>query len=140
MNIVLVGYRGTGKTVVGELLSVRLQMPCIGMDAKIVKRAGMSIPEIVEKYGWLKFRELESEEARELAGLDNVIIDTGGGVVERPENIEGSANKLPHFLAEGFGGCNRCANSKRHPAAGLDFWKNVYGRGLRSFRTKASQI
>lgn len=88
MNIVLVGYRGTGKTVVGELLSVRLQMPCIDMDAKIVKRAGMSIPEIVEQYGWLKFRELESEEARELAGLDNVIIDTGGGVVERPENIK----------------------------------------------------
>lgn len=88
MNIVLVGYRGTGKTVVGELLAARLQMPCIGMDAKIVKRAGMCIPEIVEKYGWLKFRDLESEEARELAGLDNVIIDTGGGVVERPENIE----------------------------------------------------
>jgi shikimate kinase len=88
MNIVLVGYRGTGKTVVGELLAARLRMPRIGMDAKIVKRAGMSIPEIVEKYGWLKFRELESEEARELAGLDNVIIDTGGGVVERPENIE----------------------------------------------------
>ncbi|MBL7180805.1 MAG: shikimate kinase [Pseudomonadota bacterium] len=88
MNIVLIGYRGAGKSVVGDLLAARLRMPCIGMDAKIVKRAGMSIPEIVEKYGWLKFRELESEEARELAGLDQIIIDTGGGVVERPENIE----------------------------------------------------
>ncbi len=88
MNIVLIGYRGTGKSVVGELLATRLRMQCIGMDAEIVKRAGMSIPEIVEKYGWQKFRDIESEEARKLAGLDNVVIDTGGGVIERPENIE----------------------------------------------------
>ena len=88
MNIVLIGYRGTGKSVVGELLAARLRMQCINMDAEIVKRAGMSIPEIVEKYGWQKFRDMESEEARELAGLDNIVIDTGGGVIERPENIE----------------------------------------------------
>lgn len=88
MNIVLIGYRGTGKSVVGELLAAHLGMPCIGMDVEIVKRAGMSIPEIVEKYGWPKFRNMESEVVRELAKLDNSIIDTGGGVIERPENIE----------------------------------------------------
>ena len=73
--------------LVGELLAARLRMPCLGMDKEIIKRAGMSIPEIVEKYGWSKFRDLESEEARELASLDNIIIDTGGGVIERSENI-----------------------------------------------------
>lgn len=88
MNLVLIGYRGTGKSVVGELLAARLGMPCIGMDAEIVKKAGMPIPEIVEKYDWPKFRDLESEQARELAGRENIIIDTGGGVIERPENIE----------------------------------------------------
>ncbi len=88
MNIVLIGYRGTGKSVVGKLVAARLQMPCIGMDAEIVKKAGMSIPEIVDKFGWTKFRDMESEKARELAGLDNIIIDTGGGVIERPENVE----------------------------------------------------
>jgi shikimate kinase len=31
---------------------------------------------------------MESEVSRELAKLDNIIIDTGGGVVERPENID----------------------------------------------------
>lgn len=87
MNIVLIGYRGTGKSAVGTLLAKRLGMAYIGMDAAIVERAGMSIPEIVEKYGWPRFRDLESEEARELAGRDNLIIDTGGGVIERPENI-----------------------------------------------------
>ena len=88
MNIVLIGYRGTGKSVVGELLAMQLDMPLMGMDAQIVKNAGMPIPEIVEKLGWPGFRDIESEVARELAGLDNIIIDTGGGVIERPENIE----------------------------------------------------
>jgi shikimate kinase len=88
MNIVLIGYRGTGKSVVGELLALHLGMPYIGMDAKIAARAGMSIPEIVERFGWTEFRDLESKMVLELSGLDNIIMDTGGGVIERPENIE----------------------------------------------------
>ena len=87
MNIVLIGYRGTGKSVVGEHLAHRLGMACSNMDANIVQRAGMPIPEIVEKFGWSGFRDLESEEARRLSRADNIIIDTGGGVIERPENI-----------------------------------------------------
>jgi shikimate kinase len=87
MNIVLIGYRGTGKSVVGKILSQRLGMQCISMDARIVEKAGMSIPEIVAKHDWPAFRDLESEVARELAQRDNLIIDTGGGVIERPENI-----------------------------------------------------
>jgi len=88
MNLVLIGYRGTGKSVVGAILASRLAMRYIGMDAAIIERAGMAIPDIVEKCGWPGFRDLESAEARELAGLDNLVIDTGGGVIERPENIE----------------------------------------------------
>ncbi|MDY6856084.1 MAG: shikimate kinase [Thermodesulfobacteriota bacterium] len=88
MNIVLIGYRGTGKSVVGKLLSSHLNMQYIGMDAEIVKKMGMTIPDIVIKYGWQKFRDIESELVRDLAGLDNIIIDTGGGVIERSENID----------------------------------------------------
>jgi len=87
MNIVLIGYRGTGKSVVGELLAQKLNMETISMDAEIVKKAGMSIPEFVEQNGWPKFRDLETEVARELAERDNIIVDCGGGVIERPENI-----------------------------------------------------
>jgi shikimate kinase len=88
MNLVLIGYRGTGKSLIGRLLAKRLGMTYIGMDGAIVERAGMSIPEIVSQRGWPGFRDLESEVARELAGRDNIIIDTGGGVIERPENVE----------------------------------------------------
>jgi shikimate kinase len=88
MNLILIGYRGTGKSVVGRIVAQRLQLDYVGMDAQIVERAGISIPEIVERSGWTKFRDLESELAAELARGDNLIIDTGGGVIERPENIK----------------------------------------------------
>lgn len=88
MNIVLIGYRGTGKSLVGGLLARRLGMEYIGMDAEIAARAGMSIPEIVAKEGWPGFRDRESALVRDLAGRDDIIIDTGGGVIERPGNIE----------------------------------------------------
>jgi shikimate kinase len=87
MNIVLIGYRGTGKSVVGELLAAELNRQVISMDEEIVKKAGMSIPQFVEQNGWPKFRDLETEVARELAARDNIIVDCGGGVIERPENI-----------------------------------------------------
>ena len=87
MNIVLIGYRGTGKSVVGLLLARKLNRETISMDAEIVKKAGMPIPEFVEQNGWPKFRDLETEVAQELAERDNIIVDCGGGVIERPENI-----------------------------------------------------
>jgi len=87
MNIVLIGYRGTGKSVIGRLLARRLAMPYIGMDAEIVRKAGMPVPEIVANEGWPGFRDRESALVRELSARDNIIIDTGGGVIERPENI-----------------------------------------------------
>ena len=88
MNIVLIGYRGTGKSAVGTLVAERLGMTCVGMDARIVEKAGMSIPEIVAQQGWPGFRDMESEVAREYAARDGLVIDAGGGVIERPENVE----------------------------------------------------
>lgn len=88
MNIILVGYRGTGKSTVGKILAGRLGMAYISMDDEIVRRAGLPVPEIVNRYGWPGFRDLESALARELSARDRTVIDTGGGIIERPENIE----------------------------------------------------
>ena len=88
MNIVLIGYRGTGKSRVGRLLAEKLSFPYVSIDKAIVLRAGLSIPEIVERYGWPGFRDRESLEVREMAVWDSIVIDTGGGVIERPENVE----------------------------------------------------
>ena len=88
MNIVLIGYRGTGKSVVARHLAEQLGMESVSMDEDIVRRAGMGVPEIVAQHGWPHFRDIESEAARDFGARDNLVIDTGGGVIERPENIE----------------------------------------------------
>ena len=87
MNIVLIGMRGSGKTAVGRLLAVRLGRRLIEMDEMIREKAGMSINEIVARYGWTKFRKIESEVVRAAARLDNTVNATGGGVVTSKENL-----------------------------------------------------
>jgi shikimate kinase len=88
MNIVLIGYRGTGKSTVGRLLAARLGRELVSTDAEIVKRARRTIPEIVAQQGWDYFRDLESDICREFAGRDQLVIDTGGGAVLRAQNVE----------------------------------------------------
>ncbi len=88
MNLVLIGYRGTGKSTVAKLLAERLHRRVVSMDADIVARAGASIPELVEQHGWEHFRNLESELCRELSARDGLIIDAGGGVILRAQNVE----------------------------------------------------
>lgn len=87
MNIVLIGYRGTGKSSVGKILAERLSRRLISTDAEVVRRAGLPIPEIVRQSGWERFRDLESDVCRDLAGQDGLIIDTGGGAILRPQNV-----------------------------------------------------
>ena len=88
MNIVLIGYRGTGKSTVGRQLASRLGRALVSTDTEIVKRAQRTIPEIVAQEGWEYFRDLESEICRELAGRDQLVIDTGGGAMLRQQNVE----------------------------------------------------
>ena len=88
MNIVLIGYRGTGKTSIARKLGERLSMQVFGMDDEIVRRSGRSIPELVDEHGWDYFRDIESRVAADLEDMDNLVVDAGGGVIVRPENIE----------------------------------------------------
>ena len=88
MNIVLIGYRGTGKSTVGQLLAARLGRELVSTDAEIIKRAKRTIPEIVTQEGWEYFRNLESDVCRELASRDKLVIDTGGGAILRTQNVE----------------------------------------------------
>jgi len=88
MNIVLIGYRGTGKSTAGRLLAARLGRALVSTDAEIVTRAKRTIPEIVAQEGWEYFRDLESDICRELASRDHLVIDTGGGAILRAQNVE----------------------------------------------------
>jgi shikimate kinase len=88
MNVVLIGYRGTGKSTVGTIAAARLGRMLVSTDAEVVKLAGRSIPEIVEAHGWEYFRDLEAKVCQELAGRTGLVVDTGGGAILRARNVE----------------------------------------------------
>ncbi|HSF67028.1 MAG TPA: shikimate kinase [Nitrospiraceae bacterium] len=88
MNIVLIGYRGAGKSSVARLLAARLGREFVSTDSEIVRRAQRTIPEIVAQDGWEYFRDIESDICRELASRDQLVIDTGGGAILRAQNVE----------------------------------------------------
>ena len=84
-RIVLVGFMGTGKTVVGVRLAARLGYRFEDMDRRIEKRTGRSIAAIFEERGEEAFREEELREAGALAHLDRRVVAAGGGAFARPE-------------------------------------------------------
>jgi len=86
-NIVLVGFMGTGKTTVGELLAKQTGMPLLDMDSLIVERAGKSINDIFAQDGEPHFRRMERELVMELSSSQGHVISTGGGIVLNPDNI-----------------------------------------------------
>lgn len=88
MNLVLIGYRGTGKSTVAKLLAKKLGMQVVSLDQEIVRHAGCSIPEIVKEHGWPHFRDVEAQITKQFAAKDNLILDAGGGVILRPQNVE----------------------------------------------------
>ncbi|HXK39116.1 MAG TPA: 3-phosphoshikimate 1-carboxyvinyltransferase [Candidatus Paceibacterota bacterium] len=86
-NIILIGMRGGGKTTVGRVLAQKLNKELIDIDELLEEREGMKIAETVEKRGWEYFRDRESEIVAEVGKRKDTIISTGGGVIERPENV-----------------------------------------------------
>jgi shikimate kinase len=87
MNIVLIGFMGTGKTTVGKLLATELDFQFVDADALIESKAGKSITQIFQSEGEGYFRKLEASLAEELAAGDHQVIATGGGFVLNSKNI-----------------------------------------------------
>ena len=88
MNIVLIGYRGVGKTTIGKQLAGRMGMNFVDTDELVMERSGKTIREIFQQSGEALFRDLESAVIDDLAETDNTVIAAGGGVVLRKSNVE----------------------------------------------------
>ena len=87
MNIVLIGYRCSGKTVVGKIVSKELGRDFFDTDALIEEKAGCSIDTLVCEKGWAHFRDMEKRVIEALSMADNLVIATGGGIVVNAENL-----------------------------------------------------
>ena len=87
-NVVLIGMPGSGKSSVGELVAVRLNVPFVDTDAMVEETEDRAIPEIFEADGEAFFRDRESAAVRRAAQLNGAVIATGGGVILRGENMD----------------------------------------------------
>lgn len=85
-NIVLIGFMGSGKTVVSEALAKKTGRKILDTDAIIEESAGMRIKRIFGMYGEAYFRKLEARAVGTASEASGAIIATGGGVVTRPSN------------------------------------------------------
>ena len=88
MNIVLIGYRCSGKTAVGRILAHELGMGFVDTDLLIEEDAGESIESIISNKSWDDFRNLEREIIENISRIDDQVIATGGGVVINQENVK----------------------------------------------------
>jgi len=78
-KIILIGYMGSGKTTIGQLLARKLSLNCVDLDGLIEKKEQKSIKAIFEK-GEIHFRKLEHKWFKQLVESDeDLIICTGGG-------------------------------------------------------------
>ncbi len=81
MHVILIGYRGTGKSAVGRRLAERLKMPFYDTDELIEQGAATSIRDMVAEEGWEYFRKKECEIIGRLPVLQRGVVATGGGAV-----------------------------------------------------------
>ena len=87
LNLVLIGMPGSGKSRVGQALADRLGRRLVDSDEEVVRRAGMSIPELFRRQGEKAFRDLESQVIADLCKEKSLVVATGGGAVLREENV-----------------------------------------------------
>ena len=87
-NIVLVGLPGCGKTTLGKLLAKGLDFSFIDCDKIIEETENTTISKIFELSGESGFRDIETKTLKSLLPVQNAVIATGGGCVERQENFE----------------------------------------------------
>ena len=87
-NLILIGYRSAGKTIVGKRLAERLGIPFCDTDELISRRTGRSVREIVAEKGWESFRREERIVIKGLTFMHGSVIALGGGALMNPANLE----------------------------------------------------
>jgi len=84
-RIFLIGFMGCGKSTIGKKLQEEIGLDFADTDSYIEEEEGMSIADIFKEKGEIYFRNLET---LALGNIKPEIVSTGGGIIERSENIE----------------------------------------------------
>jgi len=88
INIILFGFKGSGKTHFGKLLAAKLNCPHFDTDTLLEELHQCKVRDLHQNVGEAQFRVLESQVITTLLDVKNAVISLGGGAVLNPENIE----------------------------------------------------
>jgi shikimate kinase len=89
MNIILIGYMGSGKSTIGKNVAVVLDFKYLDLDDVIEESEGTTISEIFKSKGEIYFRKIESTFLENVLNINNnTVISLGGGTPCYGNNIE----------------------------------------------------
>ena len=89
MTISLMGYMGSGKTLVSKELSILNNFKIFDLDTEISKQNNRSITEIFKEKGEIFFRKTEKEVLEKILSSEkNIILSLGGGTPCYYNNID----------------------------------------------------
>ena len=116
-NIILCGFMGSGKTVVGRELAKMTGRRFVDTDELVEKKQGIPIKAIFEIYGEEYFRDLEHQVCADTAELKNTVISTGGGAVTFDRNVDAlkKGGKIVFLDADFDTICERIGDSTNRP-------------------------
>lgn len=116
-GVIITGFMGTGKSLVGRCIADMLGLDFVDTDQEIERTSGMSIGDIFEKHGEARFRELERSVCEDLGRRRGIVVTTGGGTLMDEENRRQLANVGKVVLLEAAVGvlCKRLENDASRP-------------------------
>jgi shikimate kinase len=88
-SLILIGYMGCGKSVIGKRIAARKSLPFIDLDEYIELKEKSTISKIFEKEGELYFRKKERLHLESLLSKNiQAVISLGGGTPYFFDNID----------------------------------------------------
>ncbi|MDI9356573.1 MAG: shikimate kinase [Chitinophagaceae bacterium] len=85
----LIGLPGSGKTTVGKILSMEIQIPFLDLDGEVEKKEKKTVSEIFRTDGEPFFREIESHVLQEIIHKKTeYVLSCGGGTPFFFENMK----------------------------------------------------
>ena len=118
-NLVLVGMMGSGKSLIGKILSRKLNFDFIDTDSQIEEKEKIAIPEIFKINGEKYFRDVEELISLKSLELNNKVIALGGGGYINPAIRKFTLQNCISFWLNWKNETliNRIKNSKKRPLA-----------------------
>ena len=86
-NVVLIGFMGSGKTVIGRQVARLLGFQFVDTDEEMQRITGMTMSALLKKHGEIRFRSEEELAAKKLAARRGLVIASGGSLMPKQEPL-----------------------------------------------------